>query len=201
VTRLLRHAGELLEQRTSRSGFLVRTAVVGSALLVAPVRFLLRPQSALAAIVRPRDCAGGLCNDGWTDFCCTIDDGINACPPYAFVGGWWKCTDYRGRRLCADEGVRYYLDCNRLPGHAIPGGCRCAAGDCGRYRVGCNVFRYGQCNTQIPALTEVVCRVVVCEHPASIADFNCTGTYKQDNRTCAHEAPCLAGGREREFTW
>src|SRR5581483_8996584 len=70
----------------------------------------------------------------------------------------------------------------------------------GRSRVGCNAFRYGQCNTQIPDVTEVVCRVVVCDHPSSVAAFNCGTTYKQDNRTCGHEAPCL-GTPAQEFAW
>lgn len=190
-----------LERRTSRSGFLVRSAVVGSALAVAPLRYLLRPQTALAAIVRPGDCAGGLCSDGWTDFCCAITGGENMCPPYSFVGGWWKCTDYRGHRLCADEGVRYYLDCNRLPGHEIPGGCHCASGSCEHRRVGCNVFRYGQCNTQIEAVTEVVCRVVLCEHPASIPALNCNGTNLVNNLTCGHESDCLPAHGPQTFTW
>jgi hypothetical protein len=202
TSRLVHDATRLLERRTSRRGFLVRTATVGSALVVAPLRFLLRPQSALASIVRPRDCAAGRCTDGWTEFCCTINDGVNMCPPYAFVGGRWKCTDYRGRRLCADSGVRYYIDCNRRPGRAVPGGCHCAGGDCGHFRIGCNVFRYGQCNLDIHELTEVVCRVVVCEHPASIPEFNCNATYKQDNRTCVHDAPCLTpGAGAKEFVW
>ena len=200
MNRALQGLSALLEARSSRRGFLVRTATVGSALVVAPLRFLLRPQSALAAIVRPSHCLGGRCSDGWTEFCCTINDGVNMCPSYTFVGGWWKCTDYRGKQLCADTGVRYYIDCNRLPGRAVPGGCHCANGDCDRFRIGCNVFRYGQCNTQIPEVTEVVCRVIVCEHPASIAEFNCDTTYKQDNRTCGHEAPCL-GGAGQEFAW
>ena len=200
MTRLLESVSEVLESRTSRRGFLVRTATVGSALVVAPLRYLLQPQTALAAIVRPAQCLGGLCSNGWTEFCCTINNGLNVCPPYAFVGGWWKCTDYRGRQLCADAGVRYYLDCNRLPAHETPEGCHCANGDCGRYRVGCNLFRYGQCNTEIAELTDIVCRVVVCEHPSSIPELNCNATYKQDNRTCGHEAPCL-GGEAKEFTW
>jgi hypothetical protein len=200
MTRLLETIGEVLESRTSRRGFLVRTATVGSALVVAPMRYLLQPQTALAAIVRPAQCLGGLCRNGWTEFCCTINNGLNVCPPYTFVGGWWKCTDYRGRQLCADAGVRYYLDCNRVPGHETPEGCHCANGDCGRYRVGCNLFRYGQCNTEIAELTDIVCRVVVCEHPSSIPELNCNATYKQDNRTCGHEAPCL-GGEAKEFTW
>ena len=200
MNRVVERLSTLLVERTSREGFLVRTATVGSALVVAPLRFLLRPQTALAAIVRPSQCADGRCTDGWTEFCCTINGGANMCPTYSFVGGWWKCTDYRGKQLCADTGVRYYIDCNRLPGHVVPGGCRCANDDCGRFRVGCNVFRYGQCNMQIAELTEIVCRVIVCEHPASVASFNCNSTYKQDNRTCGHEAPCL-GGPAQEFAW
>ena len=199
MTRFLHTASRALERRTSRRGFLVRTATVGSALAVAPLRFLLRPQSALAAITRPSSCATGRCTDGWTEFCCTINGGLNTCPPTTFVGGWWKCTDYRGRKLCSGSGVRYYIDCNRKPGHAIPGGCHCANGDCDRFRVACNVFRYGQCNTDIAALTEVVCRVIVCDHPASIPELNCNATYKQDNRTCGHEAPCLEPAQE--FAW
>jgi hypothetical protein len=198
---LLEHVCRSLERRTSRSGFLVRSALVGSALAVAPLRYLLRPLTAYAAIVRPSDCAGGLCTDGWTEFCCTITGGQNVCPPSSFVGGWWKCSDYRGRRLCEEAGVRYYLDCNRLPGHAFPGGCQCANGDCRHRRVGCNVFRYGQCNTHIPELTEVVCRVVVCEHPATIPELNCNRTYKQNNLTCGHEAGCLPPREPREFAW
>lgn len=202
MTGLVRSTAEALERRTSRRGFLARAAVVGSALAVAPLRFLLEPVSALAAVVRPYDCAGGRCADGWTEFCCTINHGLNTCPPYSFVGGWWKCTDYRGRKLCADAGVRYYLDCNRLPGHSVPGGCHCAKGECDRFRVGCNVFRYGQCNTQIAEVTEVVCRVVVCEHPASIPSLNCNSSFKLNNWTCGHEAPCLTlSGTSKRFSW
>lgn len=202
MTDLVRSSARALEQRSSRRGFLVRAAMVGSALAVAPLRYLLEPVSALAAIVRPGDCRGGLCADGWTEFCCTINHGQNLCPPGSFVGGWWKCTDYRGRRLCKDQGVRYYLDCNRMPGHRVPGGCHCANGDCGRYRVGCNVFRYGQCNTEIHEITEVVCRLVVCEHPATIPGLNCNSTYKESNAVCAQEAPCLTtASQQQEFSW
>lgn len=199
---VVRQAAEALEQRTSRRGLLARAAVVGSALAVAPLRFLLEPVSALAAVVTPSGCRGGLCTDGWTEFCCAINDGLNRCPPYSYVAGWWKCTDYRGQRLCADEGVRYYVDCNRLPDRSTPNGCHCARGDCGHRRVSCNHFRYGQCNTQIPGITEVVCRVVVCQNPATIPEMNCSATYKEDNRVCGHEAPCLTvSGTNRSFKW
>jgi hypothetical protein len=199
---VVRQAAEALERRTSRRGLLVRAAVFGSALAVTPLRFLLEPVSAFAAIVRPNDCGGGLCTDGWTEFCCTITGGLNTCPPYAYVGGWWKCTDYRGRQLCESEGVRYYIDCNRLPDRAAPHGCHCADNDCRHRRVSCNVFRYGQCNTAIEGVTEVVCRAVVCEHPATIPALNCGSTYKEDNRTCGHEAPCLTDSQvNRSFSW
>ena len=190
-----------LGRRTSRRDFLSRAAIAGSALAVAPLRFLLRPQSALATIVHPGQCRRGLCTDGFTEFCCTINEGQNSCPPNTYVAGWWKCTDYRGRRLCADSGIRYYIDCNRMPGRSIAGGCQCANADCDNRRVACNSFRYGQCNTDVPGITEVVCRVVVCEHPASIADFHCNATYKQDDRTCGHEAGCLPAAPTERFGW
>jgi len=194
-------AANALARRTSRRGFLVRAAVVGSALTVAPLRFLLRPQSALATIVRPGSCKDGLCTDGFTNFCCTINEGRNSCPPHSYVAGWWKCTDYRGERLCGDSGIRYYIDCNRIPGREYPGGCTCANGDCHERRVACNVFRYGQCNADVPGTTEVVCRVVVCAHPASIPGLECNATYKEDDRTCSHEAECLPSAPTKRFGW
>ncbi len=45
--RLVSVASRLLERRTSRRGVLIRVAIGGSALAVAPLRYLLRPQSAL----------------------------------------------------------------------------------------------------------------------------------------------------------
>jgi hypothetical protein len=89
--------------------------------------------------------------------------------------------------------VRYYIDCNRMPGHVFPGGCQCANGDCAKRRVDCNHFRYGQCNTQIVGTTEVVCRLVVCQNPATIAGMHCNGTEMVDDVTCSHEAGCLKG--------
>ena len=54
------------------------------------------------------------------------------------------------------------------PGTRFPGGCQCANGDCHRRRVDCNHFRYGQCNTQVGGTTEVVCRLVICQNPATV---------------------------------
>jgi hypothetical protein len=188
--RLVGASATFLEQRFSRRSALVRIAVAGSALCVAPLRYLLYPQPALAVIV-PGDCAEGDCTDGYTAFCCEINRGLNKCPPGTFPGGWWMCTDYQGRQLCSGQGVRYYVDCNALPDRPYPGGCVCANGTCFQRRVNCNIFRYGQCNTQIPGVTAVVCRMVVCQNPGSIPHLNCSSSVAVDDAVCGHEAPCL----------
>ena len=188
--RLVSASAALLEERISRRSALVRLAVAGSAFCIAPVRYLLYPGSALAVIV-PSSCGGGECTDGYTAFCCEINKGLNECPSGTFPGGWWMCTDYRGRQLCAGEGVRYYVDCNALPGRPFPGGCVCANGNCDNRRVNCNIFRYGQCNTQIGGTTAVVCRMVTCQNPGSIPALNCSSSVAVDDAVCAHEAPCL----------
>jgi hypothetical protein len=188
--RLVDGSARALEARFSRRTALTRVAVAGSALAVAPVRYLLYPGTALGVVV-PGSCEGGLCTDGYTAFCCEIHQGLNTCPAGTFVGGWWMCTDYRGHQLCEGSGVRYYVDCNNLPGRPFPGGCRCADDDCSHRRQACNVFRYGQCNTQIEGTTTVVCRVVTCEKPSLIEALNCNGTVMIDDAVCGHEAGCL----------
>jgi hypothetical protein len=191
--RLATSLGALLERRTSRRGALARAAVAGSAFAVAPLRYLVRPGTAWA-VVGPGDCPpGAKCNDGYTAFCCEIQNGLNRCPANTYVAGWWKCTQYTGTHLCHEQGVRYYIDCNRIPGQVFPGGCQCAHGDCGQRRVDCNQFRYGQCNTQVAGTTEVVCRLVICQNPATVPGMNCNGTEMVDDRTCVHEADCLEG--------
>jgi hypothetical protein len=188
--RLVDSSAHALEGRFSRRSALVRIAVAGSALAVAPLRYLLYPGTALGVVV-PGSCGDGLCTDGYTAFCCEINQGLNGCPAGTFVGGWWMCTDYRGHQLCAGTGVRYYIDCNALPGQPFPGGCRCADGSCDKRRVACNVFRYGQCNTHVSGTTAVVCRVITCENPGTIPHFNCSTAVMVDDAVCGHEAACL----------
>ncbi|MGZ4312401.1 MAG: MauE/DoxX family redox-associated membrane protein [Solirubrobacteraceae bacterium] len=188
--RLVDSSARLLEARFSRRSALTRIAVAGSALAVAPVRYLLYPCTALGVVV-PGRCRDGLCTDGYTAFCCEINQGLNTCPAGTFVGGWWMCTDYRGHQLCHGAGTRYYIDCNNLPRQPFPGGCRCANDDCSHRRQACNVFRYGQCNTQIKGTTTVVCRVVTCEKPSRIPGLNCNSTLMIDDAVCGHEAGCL----------
>jgi hypothetical protein len=183
-------AARLLERRTSRRTALSRAAVAGAAFAVAPVRYLIRPGTAWA-VITPGDCSSGLCTDGYSAFCCQIEDGYNRCPPGAYVAGWWMCTSYTGPGICHSDGVRYYVDCNRLPGAVFPGGCQCANGTCNERRVDCNQFRYGQCNTQIYGITEVVCRLVVCQNPSTLPELNCNGTVAVDDSVCDHQASCL----------
>ena len=190
--RIATRLGSVLERRISRRSALSRGAVAASAFAVAPIRYLVRPGTAWA-VIDPGSCSKGLCTDGYTAFCCEIERGRNTCPAGTYVAGWWKCTDYRGGQLCHDQGVRYYLDCNRIPGHVFPGGCQCAQGDCRHRRVDCNHFRYGQCNTQVKGTTEVVCRLVICQNPATVPGMNCNHTEMVDNLTCRHEADCLEG--------
>ena len=195
--RLLSESGTAIADRTSRRGLLARIGMAATALSVAPVRYLTRPISAEAAI-NPDSCPGGsLCGDGYTEFCCTINKGQNSCPSYTYIGGWWKCTRYKGSRLCGGQNVRYYLDCNVRPGDHAPGGCRCAEGKCSNRRINCNNFRYGQCNTQVKGTTPIACRVITCVNPASIPGFRCNGTYLEDNNTCGHDVPCLAEKKAR----
>lgn len=187
--RLVAAAGSLVERGTSRRGLLGRAALAGAALVVAPWRFMTRPVDAWT-LIGPGNCSGGACTNGYSAFCCTINNGANRCPTGTFIGGWWMCTAYSGGGLCQTEGVRYYVDCNCLPGGDC-GGCRCANNTCADMRVDCNIFRYGQCNTQIGGVTGVVCRVVVCQNPGTIDGFNCSTSVAVDDSVCAQTASCL----------
>jgi hypothetical protein len=198
---LVERASSALAARTSRRGFLAKTAVVGSALAVAPAEYVLRPGTAYAAVC---GCAGSSCScgaaccDGYTQFCCTINRGINACPPGTFAGGWWKAD---GSRFCS--GPRYYIDCMGEcstcssgcgSGHFCSPGCdnqtcMCANGDCNNRKVGCTSFRYGQCHQEIGCSGRIACRMVSCT-PAWLLDDTCSTVSATDNTTANHTAPC-----------
>lgn len=172
----------LARRPVSRRRFLQRATVAASALAVDPVRYVLRPQSAYATVCG----SANTCSGGWTAFCCTINDGANTCPPGSFVAGWWKIDQ---SSFC--KGLpRYIIDCNRMPSASCS--CTCADGACDQRRVCCNVFRYGQCNVDVPGVTEVVCRVVTCTVPWEW-DESCSDTVRTDNRTATHSASCLPG--------
>ncbi len=170
---------------SSRRGFLGGAALVGAALAVDPWGYLVRPASAYASVCGTD--AG--CADGYSVFCCTINNGRNSCPPNSFIGGWWKADN---ASFCGGA-ARYYIDCNAFKGG--PWQCRCAEGTCDQRRVACNQFRYGQCRTDIPASETgpVVCRMVSCTPPWQQFAGVCGSSSATDNRTATHSAPCLSG--------
>ena len=181
-------ANLLAGRSLSRRRFLSRTAVVGSALAVSPIDYVLRPLPAYGLVT---DCgSANQCGDGWTAFCATISKGANTCPPGSYVAGWWKvdstsfCPDENGR-----PGTRYYIDCNRLPGASCSA--HCSDDPCDGRAVCRNNFRYGQCNQQIRGVTQVVCRVVTCAPPWE-HDPTCSTTVRTDNNTESHNSPYLA---------
>ena len=194
--------GNLLLSRTSRRGFLARATVTATAMTVAPTDLLLRPGTAYAAIC---ECAPGstcdcssLCCDGYTQFCCTINNGVNACPPGTFAGGWWKAD---GSAYCA--GPRYYIDCQgECHGCGCGSGsfcptcdeltCECALGSCSNRHVGCTEFRYGQCHMEIACSGRIACRVVSCTPPWQL-DSTCSTVAQTDDSTANHYAPCQNG--------
>lgn len=204
--RLAERAATFLGRRgPSRRSFLQKTALVGTALAVAPTEYLLRPGSAYAAVCAcgGQNCpCGALCCDGFTEFCCTMT-GENVCPPGTIAAGWWKAD---GSRYC--NGPRYYIDCNatcHCGGGAFcpdgcsdsPWGCGCANGDCNNRKAGCTNFRYGQCNQQVATVGRIACRVVSCD-PAVLVVGNCAPTLAVDNSTANHNKPCLQAPPPRE---
>lgn len=191
---LVQKAAGLLEKKTSRRGFIMGSAMVGSAVAVAGCVPATTPGSPYTHIT---DCAGGLCTDGYTEFCCTINQGINACPPNSFWGGWWR-ADYSS--FC--NGTRYYIDCMQYCCGPKTGfqefcagceECRCGGG-CDSRRVYCNYFRYGQCHTDITSTGPIACRVVTCV-PPYIADPACSTATLVDNSTAEHTSPCITTPR------
>jgi len=199
TARLVDSLAKALPDRISRRGFFAGSAVVGSALALDPVNYLIKPGSAYAAVCNCRgyacDC-GAACCDGYTEFCCTLT-GANSCPPGTLLAGWWKAD---GTQFCG--GPRYYMDCNSdcggcgcgssgvCSGVCAGSGCGCANGDCNNRAAGCNEFRYGQCHQEIPCIGPIVCRVVTCVPPWAI-DGTCTTTTRIDQATAQHDRDCL----------
>ena len=149
----------------------------------------MRPRHAAGNPVQPHHrLRGRLCTDGYTEFCCTINNGINACPPGTFVAGWWR-ADFSS--FC--NGTRYYMDCNQSCcgpdlGNGFCAGCtECTCGGgCDTRRVYCNYFRYGQCHQEIGILGPIACRLVTCVPPYTVAEYACTAAAAVDNATAEH---------------
>ena len=189
---LVSKASGLLERKSSRRGFILGSAMVGSAVAVAGCAPGTQPGTPYNHIT---DCGGGLCTDGYTEFCCTINNGLNACPPNSFAGGWWR-ADYSS--FC--NGTRYYIDCMQNCCGPATGyqnfcaGCvECTCGgDCNSRRIYCNYFRYGQCHQEIVASGPIACRVVTCTPPYNDASMACSTAAAVDNDTAEHAPahPC-----------
>lgn len=182
--------------RTSRRGFLVKAGLLGTAMAVDPKGYVLRPGTAYAAVCGP----GAGATSGWTVFCATINNGVNACPAGSIAAGWWKAD---GASLCGGK-ARYIIDCNaQCTRCTTPGAragicssscwnCSCDSGlpgTCDQRKVCCNAFRYGQCNTQVRQVGGVHCRVVSCTPPWQFE--NCSTSPATDNRTRDHNSDRL----------
>jgi hypothetical protein len=191
----------VVESRTTRRGFVNRSAMVGSALALSG-SYVLRPGTAYAAIcscprrsgAATRECnCSDLCCDGYTEFCCQIY-GKNSCPADTVMAGWWKVD----QSSYCDGSARYYMDCNQLnpPCACGPAGaCRaadatCQCRSCSNRSDGCTVFRYGNCNNDITCVGPIMCRVVTCSKPWEI-DPGCTMVARTDPATASHHRPCL----------
>lgn len=184
-----------LDAHFSRRSFLAKVAVVGAALATAPLEFVLRPVSAYAAVCGPANS----CADGYSVMCCSINNGVNMCPPGTFAGGWWMADN---ASLCGG-GPRYYIDCQAECAGCSSGcdpfcdpacanyGCRCNDDPrtCDHRLVACNVFRYGQCNEQIACSGAVVCRQISCRPPYEW--LPCSSVSAVDQYTVDHSSDCL----------
>lgn len=202
LTRITDRTAEVIERRTSRRGFMGRSAMVGSAVMVGGSTFVLRPGTAYAALCScppgapsssRRSCGcGDLCCSGYTEFCCHIY-GQNYCPDNTLLAGWWKVDN----STYCDGAARYYMDCNK----AVPdcacgssGVCRdstpCQCRTCDSRRDGCTVFRYGNCNNDVACVGPIVCRVVTCTQPWEL-DPGCSTVPRTDPATATHHRACL----------
>lgn len=206
TTSLANRAAALLSRRQTRRSFLQRVAVVGSAVSVSGLDYVLRPGTAYASVCG----SGASCASGWTALCCTINHGVNQCPPGSFAAGWWKAD---GARLCGGK-ARYYIDCQarctkchcRHGSHFCGRECwnckpHCAHGTCDERHVCRNVFRYGQCHQEIGCSGPVVCRQISCTPPWTFE--KCSTATAIDNNTVTHSAECLPSAYtaiQRRFT-
>ena len=204
--RLVERTSRWLDAKVSRRGFLVRSTFAATALAVAPTRYVLEPGSAYNAFCGESQCGnpncscGSTCCEGYSTFCCSINNGYNFCPSGTTIGGWWAARD---SSYCG-YGIRYYLDCNAHC-HCTTGcgggwtfcergtcdgqACNCAGSNCNNWVTGCYQFRYGQCNNQDACIGAIVCRIVTCTPPYEL-NINCDNTWMEDDYTAEMNAPC-----------
>ncbi len=180
-----------LERTTSRGGFLAKVTLAGAALTVAPLRFLLKPETAWATISCPSGCSNccnqcssssTCCTSGNSSFCCTTY-GTNNCPGGTGMSGWWYAIvpNY----ICGAN-ARYYIDCNGCGGFC----CHCAQDLCGNRKECCNTRQWFNCNETSPYIR---CRIVRCTNPGVLYPSQCqtTSAYENTSDDCASCIPCI----------
>ena len=144
--KLVSTAMTVLEHRTSRRGLLARIAIGASAMAVAPIRFLVRPESAWAITCSSCSPSSTCCSQTTSCFCCTIT-GSNNCPTNTHRCGWW---------FCSGNGITY-IDCCGNCGSAF-----CCSGSCGN-RQGCrNGREYTNCGCAMSSCSCVTQNVIHC---------------------------------------
>ena len=203
MTSLVERASGFLESRLSRRGFINRSAFVGSAVAIGSgLDLVLRPGTAYGQICYcgNADCdCGSTCCAGYSEFCCSVNNGYNYCPTNTIMGGWWMADN----STYCNNGPRYYMDCNAVcqcdDGCGYGWGfcdtdcdgvnCECGVDGCDSWVTGCFQFSYGQCNQNVACLGRIVCRVVACVPPWEI-DPTCTTTAATDNYTAEMDVAC-----------
>ncbi len=190
---LVHKTSGILDAKLSRRSFIARTTLLGTAVAATGCAVVTQPGTPYQSVA---GCSGGECTDGYTEFCCVINEGMNTCPDGSAPGGWWRAE---GSIYCGG-GPRYYIDCNQLccgpyDGNGFCAGCepcRCAV-NCDTRRVYCNYFRYGQCNEDIAIMGPIACRVVLCVAPyAPYSLLACAPSNAEDDSTANHTADCAA---------
>ncbi len=187
--RLVRSVGAAIEGHTTRRQFVARTTLFATAAVVSRGSIMVRPGVPYQVVTGCPD--DSLCSDGYTDFCCTINNGVNACPPDTVAAGWWR-ADHSA--YC--DGPRFYIDCNEVCCTRPVGDfclgcgpCQCRDG-CDSRIINCLHFRYGQCGQDVEALGAIACRMVTCV-PPYLLDLGCTDELAVDNLTANHITDCL----------
>ena len=165
-------AAGLLERKSSRRGFLIGSAMVGSAVAVAGCAPGTQPGSPYSHIT---DCARRRSAPTATpSSAAPSTSGLNTCPPGSFVGGWWRADllqllqrhpllhRLHAELLRARPRQRVLRRVHRVPLREVAAT---------RARIYCNYFRYGQCHQEIGITGPIACRVVTCVPPYLIAEL------------------------------